>query len=93
MGRLPLTLVEAVENTGLEAYFSQESFFVKAYAPGVGVESAQSGQTGVESGTYMSVGMVAGLAAYFLGYPNPPFAVGGGRTAENFNNFFHITAS
>ena len=93
MGHLPLTLVGAVDNTGLEAYFSQESFYVKAYAPGIDVECARFGQIERESGTSISVGMVAGLAAYFLGFPNPPFAVGGGRTAENFNNFLQNTAS
>ena len=93
MGQLPLTLVGTVDNTGLVAPFSQESYYIKVWAPGVDVECARFGQIVKGSGTSISVGMVAGLAAYFLGFPNPPFAVGGGRTAENFNNFLQSTAS
>ena len=93
MGSVPLTLVGAVDNAGLEAPFSQQSNYITAWAPGVNAECVHMfGQVTV-NGTSLSAAMVAGLAAYFLGFTNPPFDIGGGRTAYNFNRYLRETAS
>ncbi|KAL6719718.1 hypothetical protein ACLMJK_001639 [Lecanora helva] len=93
-GYLPLTLVGSCHNDGVEAPFSQQSPYIKAWAPGSNVQCAQAPhEDEMESGTSVSAGMVAGLAAYFLGNASPPFDVGGGQTALNFNNFLRSKAS
>ena len=92
-GSVPLTLVGAVDNVGIEAPFSQQSSFISTWAPGLNVRCANSRGTAVWSGTSFSAAMVAGLAAYSLGFANPPFDIGGGRTAANFNRYLRETAS
>ena len=92
-GSVPLTLVGAVDNAGLEAPFSQQSAYITAWAPGLNTECAGSFGSILRNGTSLSSGMVAGLAAYLLGFPNPPFEIGGGRTAYNFNRYLRETAS
>ena len=92
-GSVPLTLVGAVDNAGLEAPFSQQSAYITAWAPGVNAECAHPFESILRNGTSMSSGLVAGLAAYLLGFPNPPFDVGGGKTAYNFNRYLRETAS
>ena len=92
-GLVPLTLVGAVDNAGLEAPFSQQSAYITAWAPGVNDVCAHMFGPTLCNGTSMSSGMVAGLAAYLLGFSNPPFDIGGGRTAYNFNRYLKETAS
>ena len=93
IGSVPLTLVGAVDNAGLEAPFSQQSVYISAWAPGLNVECANMFGPVIWNGTSSSSAMVAGLAAYLLGFPNPPFDIGGGRTAYNFNRYLRETAS
>ncbi len=93
IGSVPLTLVGAVDNAGLEAPFSQQSSYISAWAPGLNAECAHVLGAAVWNGTSISSAMVAGLAAYLLGFPNPPFDIGGGRTAYNFNRYLRETAS
>lgn len=92
-GSVPLTLVGAVDNAGLEAPFSQQSGYISAWAPGLNAECAHKFGTVIWNGTSISSAMVAGLATYLLGFPNPPFDIGGGRTAYNFNRYLRETAS
>ena len=92
-GSVPLTLVGAVNNVGIEAPFSQQSNYISAWAPGMNARCASSHGVAVENGTSLSAAMVAGLAAYFLGFATPPFEIGGGRTTSNFNRYLRETAS
>lgn len=92
-GSVPLTLVGAVNNVGIEAPFSQQSNYISAWAPGMNARCASSLGVAVWNGTSVSAAMVAGLAAYFLGFATPPFEIGGGRTAYNFNRYLRETAS
>ena len=92
-GLLPLTVVGAVDNAGLEAPFSQHSGYISAWAPGLKVTCAHLQGSFASNGTSVSSAMVAGLAAYFLGFPKPPFDIGQGRTAYNFNKYLRETAS
>ena len=92
-GSVPLTLVGAVDNVGIEAPFSQQSSYISAWAPGMNARCASRLGTAVWNGTSISAAMVAGLAAYFLGFSKPPFEIGGGRTASNFNRYLRETAS
>ena len=93
LGSVPLTLVGAVDNAGLEAPFSQRSDYITAWAPGMNAECAHMFEPVIVNGTSISAAMVAGLAAYLLGFANPPFGIGGGRTAYNFNRYLRETAS
>lgn len=93
IGSVPLTLVGAVDNVGIEAPFSQQSSYISAWAPGMNVRCAHKHGIATWNGTSISAAKVAGLAAYFLGFTNPPFDVGGGRTASNFNRYLRETAS
>ena len=93
IGSVPLTLVGAVDNAGLEAPFSQQSDYITSWAPGVNAECASILGAVKWNGTSISSAMVAGLAAYLLGFANPPFEIGGGRTAYNFNRYLRETAS
>ena len=93
IGSVPLTLVGAVDNAGLEAPFSQQSEYITAWAPGVNAECANILGAVKWNGTSISSAMVAGLATYLLGFTNPPFEIGGGRTAYNFNRYLRETAS
>ena len=92
-GSVPLTLVGAVDNVGIEAPFSQQSSYISAWAPGMNARCANMLEIATRNGTSISAAMVAGLAAYFLGFPNPPFDIGGGRTAFNFNRYLRERAS
>ena len=92
-GSVPLTLVGAVNDVGIEAPWSQQSNYISAWAPGVHSSCASSQGVVVDNGTSFSAAMVAGLAAYFLGFATPPFEIGGGRTASNFNRYLRETAS
>ena len=92
-GSVPLTLVGAVDNEGIETPFSQQSSYISAWAPGFNAKCASRLGSAVMNGTSISAAMVAGLAAYFLGFANPPFEIGGGRTASNFNKYLRETAS
>ena len=63
MGYLPLTLVGSCANDGVEAPFSQQSSYIKAFAPGVNVRCAKpSGTPEFDTGTSMSAGMVSFIA-------------------------------
>ena len=93
IGSVPMTLVGAVDNVGIEAPFSQQSSYISAWAPGLNAKCANRLGTAIRSGTSLSAAMVAGLAVYFLGFANPPFEIGRGRTASNFNRFLRETAS
>ena len=93
VGAVPLTLVGAVDDAGLEAPFSQQSGYISAWAPGMNAECASMFGTLLRNGTSFSSAMVAGLAAYLLGFTYPPFDIGGGRTAYNFNRYLRETAS
>ena len=92
-GSVPLTLVGAVDNAGLEAPFSRQSAYITAWAPGMNAECAHMLGLSLYNGTSISSGMVAGLAAYLIGFLNPPFDIGGGKTAYNFNKYLRETAS
>ena len=92
-GSVPLTLVGAVDNAGIEAPFSRQSSYISTWAPGLNARCANRRGTAISNGTSLSAAMVAGLAAYFLGFANPPFEIGGGRTASNFNRYLRETAS
>ena len=69
-GSVPLTLVGAIDNAGLEAPSSQQSGYILAWAPGLNAEYAHSFGAVVWNGTSISSAMVARLAAYLLGFPN-----------------------
>ena len=61
-GFLPLTLVGSCDNDGILAPFSQQSPYIKAWAPGVNVRCAKSPDAvEVDSGTSLSAGMVRSL--------------------------------
>ena len=88
--QLPLIVAGAVDDTGRLAWFSQGPGHVSVWAPGVQIPCTRpSRQIQTGRGTSYSAGMVAGLAAYFLGFQNPPFGVGDGQTALNTRNFLH----
>ena len=93
IGSVPLTLVGAVNNVGIEVPFSRQSNYISAWAPGMNARCASSHGVAVWNGTSLSAAMVAGLAAYFPGFATPPFEIGGGRTASNFNRYLRETAS
>lgn len=93
MGFLPLTIVGACDNDGILAPFSQQYPYIKVWAPGVDATCARDGSVATDDGTSISAAMVAGLAAYFLSFETPPFAIGGGNTASNLNTFLKDTAS
>ena len=60
IGFLPLTLVGSCDNYGFLAPFSQQSPYIKAWAPGINVRCAKkSGAVEVDSGTSLSAGMVS----------------------------------
>ena len=60
LGFLPLTLVGSCYDDGILAPFSQQSPYIKAWAPGVGVQCAKSPNSHeVDSGTSLSAGMVS----------------------------------
>ncbi|KAG7005697.1 hypothetical protein G7Y79_00018g045040 [Physcia stellaris] len=91
---LPLVVAGSVDNGGILAPFSQGPDHVDTWAPGVEVSCTRpimAAQMG--TGTSYSAGMVAGLAAYFLGFADPPFPVGAGSTARNFKTFLGTKAS
>jgi len=59
-GYLPLTLVGSCNSYGDLASFSQQSPYIRAWAPGVNVQCAKSsGTVEVDSGTSLSAGMVS----------------------------------
>lgn len=58
MGYLPLTLVGACDNNGILAPFSQQSPYIRAWAPGVDVKCAKAAAVESDSGTSVSAGMV-----------------------------------
>ncbi|CAF9934669.1 MAG: hypothetical protein ALECFALPRED_006056 [Alectoria fallacina] len=92
---LPLIVAGTVDNKGAEASWSQTSPNPMIWAPGVRVACTKRGLKlrPTDTGTSFSAGMVAGLAAYFLGMKDPPFAIGGRDTSRNLINFFQTSAS
>ena len=95
--QLPLIVVGAVDNSGALAGFSQGPSHVSLWAPGVLVPCTRPtlSHLSTGTGTSYSAGMVAGLAAYFLGFNWPgesPFRIGQGQTARNLRLYLQRKA-